>query len=95
MVGQEGRVGQEKSDSFTKAAGGKLLGKLGDFLWISWGWVRKGERCGGFGEGWIFMRAAWADLGRGQIARSGLSRFAGIFGVTARNRGERLTLGWC
>lgn len=60
MVGQESRVGQEKSDSFMKVAGGKLLGKLGDFLWISWGRVGKGERCGGFGEGWIFMRAAVA-----------------------------------
>lgn len=95
MVGQKGRVGQEKSDSFTKAAGGKPLGKLGDFLWISWGWVGKGERCGGFGKGWNFVAAPRAELGWGRLRAVGRTRLAGFWVVAARNKGERLTLGWC
>ena len=71
------------------------MGKLGGFLWISWGWVGKGVRCGGFGEGWKFMHAAWAELRRDKLRAVWQTRLAGVLMVAARNRGERRTLGWC
>lgn len=71
------------------------MGKLGDFLWISWGWVGKGVRCGGFGEGWNFVAAPRAELGLGRLRVAGCTRLSGVLRVAARNKGERLTLGGC
>lgn len=41
------------------------------------------------------MRAAWAELGWDRLRAVWRTRLAGVVGVTARNRGERLTLGGC
>lgn len=51
----ERRVGQGKTQVWQGRAGGKAQGKPVGFLWIGWGWVGKGERCGGFGGGWNYF----------------------------------------